>query len=218
MSNPYAPPTHDSETAQVLHPPSADGSIIGTTTLTEADMAAGLSVANKVGQWFLPILFAFFGFAVSSSFGGVTATLVAVPVAVGLGWLLRKNIFRAGARRSLAGKSDRERTLTWRFTPETFEITTSTTYTRMQWSAVHRSVEGKDTFAIYTSEAIVQIIPKRAFRAEDLEPLRGMLARCITPRKRPSTFGRIFILWFALILLFLAIWQFLQGDQVRPHP
>ena len=51
MSNPYAPPTHDSETAQVLHPPSADGSIIGTTTLTEADMAAGLSVvASRVGQ------------------------------------------------------------------------------------------------------------------------------------------------------------------------
>jgi hypothetical protein len=218
MSNPYAPPTHDSETVQVVHPPSVDGSITGTTTLTDADMTSGLAVANKRGQWFLPVLFAFLGLLVGSSFGGVTGPLVAAPVAAGLGWIFWKNAFRAGGRRSLAGKSDRERTLTWRFTPETFEITTVTTYTRMQWSGVHRIVEGKDTFAVYTSEAIVQIIPKRAFRPEEVETLRGMFARYVTPRKRPNNLGRIIVLWVVLVLVFLAIWQFLQSDSLRPHP
>jgi hypothetical protein len=216
MSNPYAPPTHDSEAPQLVHPPSADGSISGTTTLTEADMAAGLAVANKRGQWLMPVLFAFFGLVATSSFGGITAPLIAVPVGAGFGWLLWRNVFRSGARRSLAGKSDRERTLTWRFTPETFEITTVTTYTRMQWSAVHRAVEGRDTFALYTSEAIVQIIPKRAFRAEEIEKLKALFASSITPRKKRSNFGRVFMLWIFLILMFLTIWQFLQGGGPRP--
>jgi hypothetical protein len=213
MSNPYAPPTHDSEAATVVHPPSEDGSITGTATLTEADMAAGLAVANKRGQWLVPVLFAFFGLVATSSFGGITAPLVGAPVGAGLGWLLWRNVFRSGGRRSVAGKSERELTVTWRFTPETFEITTVTTYTRMQWSAAHRVIEGRDTFALYTSEAIVQIIPKRAFRPEEVEALRGLFARCITPRKRPSNFGRVFVLWVVLILMFLAIWQFLQGTR-----
>jgi hypothetical protein len=215
MSNPYAPPEHDNDAAPILHEPSADGSVVGTATLTEGDMVTGLALANKRARWYLPVVCAFSGFVVTS-FGGITVQIIAAPIAGALGWLLWRNLFRSGARRSLAGKTDRERTVTWRFTPETVEITTVTTYTRMQWSTVHRCLEGGDVFALYTSEAIVQIIPKRAFRAEEIETLRGMFASLVTPRKRPSAIGRMLVLWMVLVLAFLAVWQFMQD--VRPQP
>jgi hypothetical protein len=209
MANPYAPPQHDAENAPVARPPSTDGSIVGSTTLTESDMAGGLRLANKRGQWFLPVLFGVLGFIVPFS-SGIAVQLVAGPLAAAIGWFFWRRLFRSGAHRSVAGKTDRELTVTWRFTPETFEITNSTTYTRMQWSTVHRCLEGKDVFALYTSEAIVQIIPKRAFRPEDIEPLKGMFATHITPRKRPPMAARMLVLWVVLIVMFLAIWQFLQ--------
>jgi hypothetical protein len=210
MVNPYAPPQHDAD-SPVVHPPSADGAIVGTTALTEADMAAGLAMANK-RLWFFPLLFGLLGFISMSSFG-LTAQLIGIPVAAGIGYFAWRNVFRSAGRRALANKSDGERTVTWRFTPESIEITNPLSYTRFRWAAVHRWLDGKDTLAFYSSESVVQIVPLRAFRADEIEKLRQLFRANVTPRKKPRTMTYVAILWMVLVLMFLAIWQFLQSGK-----
>jgi len=215
MQDPYAPPKHDDGTAPVIAGPSEDGFVTATATTTEADVEAGLRLVYKRMQWLLPLGIGFAAFFLTANVD-LKDSWLAAPIGAAVGYYFWRSSFKGGARRSLAGKTDRERTVTWRFGPETIEISNSASYTRFEWSTFHRSLEGPDTFVLYTSEAVLQVIPKRAFRTEDIETVRRMFASHITPRKKPSHAMRTLLLWVTLILLFLAVWQFMNSGAPNP--
>src|SRR5439155_26151051 len=149
-----------------------------------ADVAAGLTLTGGKLRWGVPVIFGLMGLLSGASMG--TAWQVGEALGLGLlGAILWPLVFRAGARRSLANKSDLERTVTLTFSPACVEVTTVTVESRIKWPAVHRFVEGRKTFILYLGEAMVQVIPKRALRAEDVDALRSMFTSRIVPRKKP---------------------------------
>jgi len=193
--------------------PSTNGVVTGTALLSEEDMRAGLLLTATNARWVMPVVAAFVGFSATTSFASLPIQ-IATALALGIaGWLLWPMLFSAAARRSLANKSDAERTVTWRFSPESVEITTATSYGRFDWSAIHRFLEGSETFVLYISEVAVQVIPKRVFRSEAVDALRAMFTQRITPRKKRSRVGLVLALWMLLLLMFLGMWQFLQSDR-----
>jgi hypothetical protein len=132
-------------------------------------------------------------------------------------WFASPWLFLGSARRSIVNKSEGELTLTWRFSPQGYEVTTPTSYARAEWSTIHRFLEGRTCFVLYVSEMLMHVIPKTALRPEDVPALRAMFTARITPRRRTFPFLAL-LLWVLIVLMLLAVWQFLQSDQPRPHP
>jgi hypothetical protein len=176
------------------------------------DMRAGLALNSNAVRRFMPACLAFMGFV-----GGLSAPpawLIGQTVGFGLfGWAIVAAGAWANAYRSITNKSETERTLTYAISPAGIEITNALTYSRVQWPAVHRFGEGPKVFTLNLSEALVQVIPKRALRAADVDALRTMLKTHVTPRKKRAGGGALVaVLWILLVLLFLAVWQFLNSD------
>ncbi len=209
--NPYAPP-HDERDVPYAGPKGEPGTITCTVLLEVADMVAGLRLTGGKVRVAMPILFGSLGLVGGASIGAVAQLTQALGLGV-LGWMLWPLVFWASARRSLANKSEAERTVTLAFSAESVEVTTALTYSRVKWPGVHRFVEGPRTFILYLGEAMVQVVPKRALRSGEVDALRAMLTSHVTPRKKPPFVGRVLALWFLLVVMFLAIWQFLQPNR-----
>jgi hypothetical protein len=208
--NPYAPPQDERHFRSSTGTPAT---ITCTFVMELDDMAAGLASGMKRIRVALAIWLFLMGL-IAGATAGIGWQLGQAMVLGAFGWVLSSFISRTNARRSLANKSESERTVSYAFSNEGVEVTTVNTYSRVQWSAVHRFVEGPRTFSVYLSEAVVQVIPKRALGAADADALRAMLTSHIAPRKRPSAFrGVLVFLWLLMILMFLAVWQFLQPDR-----
>ncbi len=213
--NPYQPPKPQdpplpSADAVDVNP---DTTVTCTFTIEPSDLAAGIDMAAP-GIWVLPVAFGLIGFATALS-AGTTVRLATAVVAAGLGWLVRWNRLRLHAGRALANRTEAERAVCWRFGPEGVEMSSPGHFARMQWLSFHRFMEGRRSFVLYPNEAMVHVIPKRALSAEQMLQLRAMLKARITPRKQPTHLARFIILWMVLVLVFLAVWQFLQPDGYR---
>ncbi len=180
-------------------------------------MRAGLAQNSKLIRRLAPAWMAMFGFI--SSLSAPAAWQIGQTIVAGaFGWGIASVRVWADARRSLANKTESERTLTYAFSAAGVEITSALTYSRVKWPAVHRFGEGSKVFALNLSEAVVQVIPKRALQAADIDALRAMFKTYITPRKRRSGAGMVMIgLWVVLVLAFLAVWQFLNSDVIPPQ-
>jgi hypothetical protein len=207
-TNPYAPPRDEAEVPQV-HPKADTGTITCTVRLEVDDMSAWVTQTFGKVRLAAPVVLFAMGLVSGASMGTPLQLAHALGLGI-LGWALWTLVFRALARRSLANKSDAERTVTFTFSAEAVEVTTATTYSRSMWPAVHRFVEGPKTFIFYMGESIVQIVPKRALRSDEVDALRAMLTSRVTPRKKPASPLRIVVLWLALFVLYMFVWQFFQ--------
>lgn len=194
-------------------PPEPDApavAVTGEVVVTEADVSRGLAQLPLVRRrWSYLIgsllLVAFF------AAGGTASLANLIP------FLLIAGAFQAYlfltpwimAKRTLAAMPDR--LVRYRATPDEITIaTTGSTVTR-RWDRITRANEDKTAFLIWVGPYAVQVIPKRAFKQEDLPWLRETLARksaagkgLIAARARPV------VLWVLLVIAFLALWQFLQ--------
>jgi len=194
--------------------PPTEGVVTHTFTLNERDMASGIMLMLKRTRWSLPLMFAWIGAAVSSPWGLSGPVQIGIVIAAAvIGWLVWPLLFGSRARRSIANKSDADLTFTWRFSPDWVEITTRDTYARLRWSAIHRFLEGPKSFVVYTGETVAQVIPKRALGSEGVEALRAVFTSRITPRGKPPRAPGTSLLWVLLVLMFLAVWQFLQAGR-----
>jgi hypothetical protein len=211
MTNPYAPP----KDGPFVPPPAAaaeEGVVTCTVVLNERELASGLVLTAKPARWSIAFIGGVMGFVVSGlAHPGLRFVVGAVCAA--LGWFFAPKLFVGNAKRALANKPEAERTFYWRFSPDGFEITTPASYSRANWSIIHRFLEGPTAFVLYASEAVVHVIPKSALRGDDVNALRALLTSRIIARKKPSLASRfawVGVLWVVLILMFLAMWQFLQ--------
>jgi hypothetical protein len=209
--NPYAPPLDEPDVPKA-GPNGDPGAISCTVRLEVDDMAEALRVQIGKIRWVTPVLFGVMGLVSGAAMGATWQIVQALGLGT-LGWMLWPLLYRASARRALANKSDAERTVTFVLSPESVEVTTPNTYSRTKWPGVHRFVESPNTFLLYLSEAMAQVIPKRALRSHEVDALRAMFTSHVAPRKKAPGLGRVVALWFLLLVLFLAVWQFLQPDR-----
>ncbi len=205
--NPYAPPKDEGHVAAA---PRTDGVVTCTFLQTEEDFAEGLLLTAKATRYSLATFGAFMGFAAINVLGPGVA--IAASAALGVaGWFLAPKLISRNAKRALVNKSETERTVTWRFSAEGYEVTTAHSHNRSDWSTLHRFIEGPKSFVLYVSEVLAHIIPKRALHPSDVPVLVAMLTSHVTPRKKPKVWPRVLVLWLLLILMFLAVWQYFES-------
>jgi hypothetical protein len=215
--NPYAPPRDEREQASAGETAENDA-VTCTVVLEPGDLSAALAHTSRRVRWMAAIVM----FAMGLISGAVAAFPWQLGHALGfgaLGWLLVTIVPRLSAHRSLANKTESERTVTYSISPDAVEVTTVILYQRIKWPGVHRFVEGPKTLSLYLSEALVQVIPKRALRSHDVDRLRAMCTKCVTPRKKLSMWWMlVFFGWLLLVVTYLAVWQFLQPDSPPEGP
>jgi hypothetical protein len=122
------------------------------------------------------------------------------------------------ARLALANWTDEERRLGYRLTKDGIEIAGKKGRSRIRWPAIHRFAEGPACFVLQASEALRTVIPKRAFAEAELPLVRAMFIEWVTPRPstvKPRTPKPVMtlVLWLAVVVLFLAVWQLFGSAQ-----
>lgn len=140
--------------------------------------------------------------------GVVSLWVPAAVVCIGIPALLFG--FNRAASKVLENRKDTERDITWELDETGYCVKTPGSDSRAAWDTVHRIKEGRRTFLLYPASNIFQIIPKRAFRYEDIPRIRWLFRTRVTPRSASNPMVRTVALWVVLIVAFLAVWQFLQ--------
>ena len=168
--NPYAPPRDERE-IDTAGSHAMPGTITCNVVLEVRDLAQGLASGAMRADLVVASELFLMGLAVGAWADAEWPIWQGFQF-VAIGSLIRFAVRRFKARRPLANQSVPERTVTYRFSPDAIEITTSTTDCRVQWHGVHRFAEGPKTFSFYPSEANIQVVPKRALRSDDVAAVR----------------------------------------------
>jgi predicted transcriptional regulator len=122
---------------------------------------------------------------------------------------------RNAARKHIASTEEPERQIEYRLDDEGLHIKTPRSTSSIAYSAIHRVVEGRTEFLVYTGSQIAQIIPKRAFDEPNVASARSWLFERVTPRSKSRSLQKLLILWVLLIIGLLFIWQAL--GPAKPH-
>jgi hypothetical protein len=196
----------------------ADDVVTGSLELEERDLHAGIVDTS----WFLRARFAIAAI-VAFSYGAVVLGSHA-PLSQNIGSMLPGAVLVLAlfvspgmrARRlleSLAKGGDRH--ASFRFDAEGITFRTAGSTTTSAYRSIAEYREGKTAFLVYHSPGVANVIPKRAFSPGDLARVSALLAANVKA-KRQRPVGKIVILWFACILAFLVIWQFLNAAPTPP--
>jgi YcxB-like protein len=189
--------------------------VTGTLELEERDLHAGIVDSS----WFLRARFAIAAI-LAFSYGTVAFTSHA-PVSQMLGQMLPGAVLvlvlfvtpGMRARRlleSLAKGGDRH--ASFRFDGDGVTFRTAGSTTTSAYRSISEYREGKASFLVYHSPGVANVIPKRAFSPGDLARVSALLAANVKGKRQRSV-GKIVILWFACILTFLVVWQFLSASR-----
>ncbi len=97
------------------------------------------------------------------------------------------------------------------FDGEAFQVKAPGRDSRAEWATLRGHVEVKGAFLIYMSPQIFVLVPKRAFTAADQARLGAELRARVPPYRAPGGGAKkLLLLWLALVLVFLGIWQLLN--------
>jgi hypothetical protein len=110
-----------------------------------------------------------------------------------------------------------DRHASYRFDADGLTLRTAGATTTAAYRSLSEYREGKTSFLIYSSPGVANVVPKRAFSPADLATVSALLAANVK-RTRGRSASKIIILWFALILMFLVVWQFLSNQAPTPRP
>jgi hypothetical protein len=195
---------------------SAGAKVIGHVVMEVSDVERALSEAGPLGLRRLllwPVLLgAWFLISVLTNsdawhpWTNIVPIVLLVSFWVGLLLYVRKRT----ARKTLEGKSERDRTVALELDPAGYSISTPSSSSNAEWSTLHRYHEGKSAFLFYVNPTVHQIVPKRAFRDEDVAKVRALLAAHVTQKPAGRSATKMILLWAFLIVVFLAIWQYLS--------
>jgi YcxB-like protein len=131
-------------------------------------------------------------------------------IAIGIGLVVHAQLRRpAQGARLIAAMKDGEREVSYRFDSQGLSIKTPVSETSLQYTALHREIEGQTAFVLYTQERIAQIIPKRAFDPSGVARIRQWLGVQVQARPKPKSFLRMALIWAVLVVVFLVIWNLL---------
>ncbi len=191
---------------------------LGSVELTENDIFAGLSAMpeRKGASLILPVMLVPMLIYFSRGPNGFEPLTVLPYVALGaFGMVVPRLGLRNAARKHIASMEEPERRVEYRLDDEGLHIKTPRSTSSIAYSAIHRVVEGRTEFLVYTSAQIAQIIPKRAFDEPNVEAARSWLLERVTPRSKSRGPLKFLALWVLLIIALLFIWQVL--GPAKPH-
>jgi YcxB-like protein len=199
-------------------PGPAGAKVVGHVVMEVSDVERALAETGSLGLRRLllwPVLLAAF-FLISlltNSDSSWEPRRTIVPVVLGVSFWVGLLLYarKSGARKTLEGKTERDRSITFELDPAGYSISTPTSSSRSDWSNLHRYHEGKSAFLLYLNPTVHQILPKRAFSDDDVAKVRALLAAHVT--QRPAGRSRrtaMILLWAVLVIVFLAIWQFVS--------
>jgi hypothetical protein len=106
--------------------------------------------------------------------------------------------------------------ISYRFDEDGVTIRAAGSTTTFAYRTLVKASEGSSAFLLYPHNPLVaNIIPKRAFGADELPRVRAHIA-AHAPLKPLRGFGlKVFVLWVVLIFVFIVIWQFLNASAPR---
>jgi hypothetical protein len=194
--------------------------VVATITLTRPDITAGLVEASVVlrMRWAcLAIILLMNAVLWRSggvySDGGWTEGLIVVGFAlytIVMPWL--------GARRQLAHLTRAgDANVTYRFDEEGLTTRSAGATSSVAYRRIVKVRQGKKSLLIYETDQVAGIVPLRAFSADELARIQAFLpAAAKAKRQRSGT--RLVILWFALVMAFMVVWQFLSNTAPSPKP
>jgi hypothetical protein len=116
---------------------------------------------------------------------------------------------RGWAKRALATMGSGR--ATFRFDDEGLYFEAPARQFKLGWSAMPQHVDTGESFAVYTSEQTLLIIPKRAFAGGDAAAVAELLQARIPP-VRQRTFPLRLVIWVVVMIFFLSVWHFLSID------
>jgi hypothetical protein len=120
---------------------------------------------------------------------------------------------KRAARKTLEGKTERERSVTFELDPAGYSVSTPTSSSRSDWSNLYRYEEGKTAFLFYVNPTVQQILPKRAFSDDDIVKVRALLAAQVTQKPAGlSSRTKMVLLWAFLVVVFISFWQWFSAS------
>jgi hypothetical protein len=188
----------------------------GKAVLTERDFVEAwghvpqFRRAKRAFLWLLPALGALMILSAANRGGLRWAVMALVPagitLALGIGALplLRARWAKRVMRDAAPGET------TFRFDEAGVQATNSLRRHELKWVGLMQQVETSSSFLICASPRLLLVVPKRAFRADDLQRLRQMLQQRIAAKRQPSRLPRLLLLWCAVFIAILVVWQFLS--------
>ena len=139
------------------------------------------------------------------------------PVAVSMGvlgiaLLLAGRLgLRHAVRRQLRSMAEDTRDIEYQFSEDLLEIRTAISQSQHRYEALVKYAVGKHSLLVYVTPYVAQIIPKRAFREEELAQVERWLRARVKPvPKRVNPYLRFLVLWALLIVASLTLWQLMS--------
>jgi hypothetical protein len=188
--------------------------VVASLALTERDIRAGLiEIGGGVirrGLFMALVVVLFVAFLGRN--GGMTSPTTIAPLAfmVVLYAVFSFLIPSRNAKNQIevlrrAGDTN----VTYRFDEQGVTIQSAGASASIAYCLLVKTRRGKRTLLLFTTGQIAQIVPLRAFTAGELE---RVLAWLPPDQRTPGTLSGkgVVVLWVALVVAFLAIWQFLS--------
>jgi len=190
--------------------------VIATIALTEADIRAGLAdMAGGIWQRgvFMAVLVgAYVAFAGSSGMLNSPAAIAPVAFLV-LVWAAFSFLIPSrNAKIQIevlmrAGNTN----VTYRFDSEGITIQSANATTNFSYRGLVRTRRGKHALLLYTNGQIAQLVPLRAFTAEE----RTRVLAFLPPNQKAigaTSWKRVVVVWVLLVVAFLGIWLALNSE------
>lgn len=197
--------------------------VVATIALTQQDLAAGIvemSVLFRIRGAFLGLVVLMDIFLWRTG-GQMTSGVVVPQLLTFMGfaaltylspWLNARRQLQALIR---AGDVN----VTYRFDDEGITIRSAGATSSVAYRRLVKVRRGKTALLLYTTPHIANIVPLRAFSADELARVLAFLPPDAKPQKLRSG-TRLVILWVSLVLAFMVTWQFLSSrpttDTRRP--
>jgi hypothetical protein len=192
-------------------------SIDAEVMLTERDLFEGTRAMpeQRVARWTPVIVVVAMLVAFSHEPEILVMTLLVVPMLL----VTRSLALRFIVRRQYRAMPEAGRKIEFQFREDGFMMKTSLSRSNVKYEALHRFVFAPHTLLLYTSTRIAQVVPRRAFNADQLAQIRSWLEAKVPPTpKRLHPAVKVVGLWLVLIVSFLFIWQWLSPAKSMRSP
>jgi hypothetical protein len=207
--NPYAPPKNDGRI-----PPRLEWDKPITTCTVELGKFEHFRVRMLAGQLKVVMVFIMSAMFVLAFANKASPPILMGPVAAAIGFaawfafdFARRKLFKSN-------ESEFDRTLTYSIYDAGFDVSTAHGSTRVEWSSVRHFRHEPKSFLFYTPQTFAYLVPRRALSEDQIHLMTLIMAtrRAVqeAPRLRPVRLFLFVFFCMVVLLLLLAVWQFLN--------
>ncbi len=119
----------------------------------------------------------------------------------------------------LAAASQRELAMTFELDNSGYAARSDVSSSQGAWSTLTGHRETSTSFLLFSARGGYVVLPKRAFREEDLPAIRQLLRTHIHYRQDQAALKRVLLAWALLVLAFGGIWWFFRDTaKSSEHP